>query len=65
MNISLGNVKIQLIREEVGEKIVEFIRLTLETPYASLDQLEAEGETLAEALLRLHEEVEIFNKWNH
>ena len=52
--IFLGNVRIENVNGE-------FIRLTVDgQPYLSegLDQMEAQGTTLAEALLSLHEQVE-------
>ena len=58
MTIYLGSIKVEHIKEE-GKP--SFIRLTVDTePFLNeeLDQMEAEGETIADALLTLHEQVE-------
>ena len=49
----LGDIKVEIVNKE-------FYRLTVNMPFpfSLIDQMEAEGETLAEALLALHEQVE-------
>lgn len=58
MTIYLGSIKVEHIKDEGRES---FIRLTVDTePYLdeNLDQMEAEGLTLAEALINLHQQIE-------
>lgn len=62
MILTLGSIKIEKIVDEFNDKSYKYYRLTLDYPSDSmLDNLEAEGETLAEALIDLHEQVEILN----
>lgn len=60
MIIDLATIKVQHIQNEYRTGTKEFIRLTFDMPeHTPVDGLEAEGETIAEALLRMHEMIEV------
>lgn len=56
MTISLGDIKIDFVDGKFYRLTISLVRSDI------LDELEAEGETLSEALVNLHEQVEALNR---
>jgi hypothetical protein len=60
MITNLGTIKLERILSNTS--LDYYIKATLDSSVLALDQLEATGETISEALINLHQEVENYER---